>query len=60
MKSNRKDEVTCVQLAKETKARLDKLGTKNQTYDSIIQELLDSSCVKTEDGEQDESEEESS
>jgi len=49
MKSERKDEVTCVQLTKDTKARLDELGTKNQTYDAIVRDLLDSSCAKNTD-----------
>jgi len=42
----RKDEISCVQLTKDTKAKLDKLGMKSDTYESIILKMMDSSCVK--------------
>jgi hypothetical protein len=45
-KSSRKDEISCVQLTKDTKAKLDKLGIKSDTYESIILNLMDSSCAK--------------
>jgi hypothetical protein len=41
----RKDNISCVQLTKDTKAKLDKLGTKKDTYESIILKMMDSSCV---------------
>jgi len=39
-KTNRKDEISCVQLTKDTKAKLDKLGTKSDTYESVILGLM--------------------
>ena len=44
-KTKRKDEITCVQLTKDTKAKLDKLGTKKDTYESIILRMIDSPCA---------------
>lgn len=44
-RSNRKDEISCVQLTKDTKARLDKLGTKSDTYESIILNLMEKPCA---------------
>ncbi len=44
-KTKRKDEISCVQLTKDTKAKLDKLGTKTDTYESIILKMMDSQCV---------------
>jgi hypothetical protein len=43
--SSRKDEISCVQLTKDTKAKLDKLGTKKDTYESIILKMMDSPCA---------------
>ena len=40
VKQKRKDEISCVQLSKDTKAKLDKLGTKTDTYESIILNLM--------------------
>lgn len=42
MKSNskKKDDISCVQLSKDTKAKLDKLGTKADTYESVILSLM--------------------
>jgi hypothetical protein len=45
--SSRKDEISCVQLSKDTKAKLDNLGTKKDTYESIILKIMDSQCVKS-------------
>jgi hypothetical protein len=45
-KPKRKDELTCVQLSKDTKAKLDKLGMKSDTYESIILKMMDSPCSK--------------
>lgn len=42
----RKD-VTCIQLSKDTKAKLDKLGTKSDTYESVILSLMDSQCANS-------------
>jgi len=39
-KQKRKDEISCVQLSKDTKSKLDKLGTKKDTYESIILNLM--------------------
>jgi len=39
-KSKRKDEISCVQLSKDTKSKLDKLGTKKDTYEKIILSLM--------------------
>ena len=44
--TKKKDELTCIQLSKETKAKLDKLGTKSDTYEGIILNLMDSPCAK--------------
>ena len=44
--NKKKDLLTCIQLSKETKAKLDKLGTKSDTYEGIILNLLDSPCAK--------------
>lgn len=48
-KTNRKDEISCVQLSKDTKAKLDRLGTKKDTYESIILKMMDSQCVTKSD-----------
>jgi len=50
----RKDEISCVQLSKDTKAKLDELGTKKDTYESIILSLMDSQCVVKPEVEDDE------
>jgi len=44
--SRRKDELTCIQLSKDTKAKLDKLGIKSDTYEKIILSLMDSTYAK--------------
>jgi len=44
-KAKRKDEISCVQLSKDTKAKLDKLGTKKDTYESIILKMMESPCA---------------
>lgn len=44
--ATRKDEISCIQLSKDTKAKLDELGTKKDTYESIILNLVNSSCAK--------------
>jgi len=42
--STRKDLITCVQLSKETRNKLAKLGTKEDTFESIILNLIDKPC----------------
>jgi len=42
----KKDEISCVQLTKDTKAKLDKLGTKSDTYESVILSLMDKPCAQ--------------
>jgi len=45
-KQKRKDDISCVQLSKNTKAKLDELGTnRKDTYEFIILSLMDSQCV---------------
>ena len=39
-------EKTSIQLLRDTKARLDKIGLKKDTYDDIINRLLDQMGVK--------------
>jgi hypothetical protein len=34
-------EITVIQIHKETKSRLSKLGTVSSTYDSVLNELID-------------------
>jgi len=53
-KTKRKDEISCVQLSKDTKAKLDKLGTKKDTYESIIIKMMDSPCAEKPEVEEDE------
>ena len=43
VKSKKKDEITCVQLSKDTKSKLDKLVTQKDTYESIILKLMSKS-----------------
>lgn len=43
--AKRKDEITCVQLTKDAKKRLDEFATeRRETYESIITRLMDSQC----------------
>ena len=51
--ASRKDEVSCVQLTKDTKSKLDKLGTKTDTYESIILNLMEKSCAVSGENEDD-------
>ena len=45
-KQKRKDEISCVQLTKDTKSKLDKLGMKSDTYEKIILNLMNQPCSK--------------
>jgi len=42
--TTRKDLITCVQLSKETRNRLAELGTKKDTFEDIILNLMDTPC----------------
>lgn len=44
-KQKRKDEISCIQLTKDTKAKLDKLGTRKDTFESIILKMMNSQCA---------------
>ena len=37
-------EITCIKITKDTRAKLQKLGSKGDTYEIVINSLLDSSC----------------
>ncbi len=41
--SDNRDHITCIQLSKETKSKLDDLGKKQDTYEDIIKRLLGTS-----------------
>lgn len=38
---NRKNEITAIQLSKDTKNKLAQLGTKQDTFEDIIKRLID-------------------
>jgi len=42
--ATRKDLITCVQLSKETRNKLAELGTKKDTFEDIILNLMDTPC----------------
>ena len=42
-------EITCIKITKDTRTKLQKLGTKGDTYETVINSLLDSSCNKMEE-----------
>jgi len=44
-KTKRKDEITCIQLSKETRDKLANLGTKTDTFESIILKQLEKPCA---------------
>ena len=37
-------EITCIKVTKDTRAKLAKLGSKGDTYEIVINSLLDSKC----------------
>jgi len=39
--ARKRDEITCVQLSKETRDRLAELGTKKDTFENIIVNLME-------------------
>ena len=42
-------EITCIKVTKDTRAKLAKLGNKGDTYETVINSLLDSECNQTEE-----------
>jgi len=44
-KPKRKDEITCIQLSKNTRDKLAELGTKNDTFEDIILKQMNKPCV---------------
>ena len=56
--TTKKDLITCVQLSKETRDKLAKLGTKDDTFEGIILNLMNKPCGKESDEEMGESESE--
>ena len=53
-KTKRKDEITCIQLSKETRDKLANLGTKTDTFESIILKQLEKPCAAKPEVEDDE------
>jgi len=49
--TRKKDEITCVQLSKQTRNKLASLGKKSDTYESIILNLMDKPCGENMTGE---------
>ena len=45
-------EITCIKITKNTRAKLAKLGSKGDTYEVVINSLLDSSCNKMEENDE--------
>jgi hypothetical protein len=43
--TKRKDEITCIQLSKQTRDKLANLGTKTDTFESIILKQLEKPCA---------------
>jgi len=37
-------EITCIKVTKDTRAKLAKLGSKGDTYETVINSLLESDC----------------
>jgi len=46
-------EITCIKVTKDTRAKLAKLGTKGDTYETVITSLLDRSCNQIMESEND-------
>jgi len=46
-------EITCIKVTKDTRAKLAKLGSKGDTYETVITGLLDSSCNQIRESEND-------
>ncbi|MCH9040660.1 MAG: hypothetical protein IIB80_00665 [Thaumarchaeota archaeon] len=42
-------EITCIKITKDTRTKLQKLGIKGDTYETVINNLLDSSCNQMEE-----------
>jgi len=39
-------EITCIKVTKDTRQKLSKLGTKGDTYETVITSLLENECEK--------------
>jgi len=46
-------EITCIKITKDTREKLQKLGNKGDTYEVVINSLLDSSCNQIMESEND-------
>ena len=44
-------EITCIKVTKDTRAKLTELGKKGDTYEMVINKLLDTECSKIEESE---------
>ena len=44
-------EITCIKVTRDTRAKLAKLGNKGDTYETVINDLLESECSKIKDDE---------
>ena len=42
-------EITCIKVTKDTRAKLSKLGNKGDTYETVINSLLESDCNQKEE-----------
>ncbi len=42
-------EITCIKVTKDTRAKLAKLGSKGDTYETVINSLLESNCNQMEE-----------
>ena len=45
-------EITCIKITKDTRRKLQKLGSKGDTYEVVINSLLDSSCNQQEENDE--------
>ena len=45
-------EITCIKITKDTRTKLQKLGIKGETYETVINKLLDSSCNQMEENDE--------
>ncbi len=45
-------EITCIKVTKETRAKLSKLGSMGDTYESVINSLLETECANMGDSDE--------
>jgi len=45
-------EITCIKVTRDTRAKLAELGKKGDTYETVINSLLETECVKTGDSDE--------